>query len=465
MDITGKLVLAFLIGLGSFYTGSTQCETWNDSPKKETAENAHVTYRGYVKNKSVEELAAMSDQNWNIAFDNWKTAYEIAPNADGQRPFHFTDGRKFYKALAQRTADAAKKAEYNQMAIALYDQQLQCYPKDSAYLLGRKGFDQFYLQGYTMDALKSIERSMAIGGNKSEYILFVPLGELLTYFFQQKNVNKDLVQNLYEAATNIASYNAENNKQYGEYYKSGMANMDAKIAEIESEVFDCDYFKTKLTPLFEENRDSFTMVKYIYNKLVDQGCVESDPVVTRVKQQYDELYAAIAAAEEAEKRANNPAYDANQLREEGKYREAIARYREAIEMSEETERTANFVYAIAQIQAYDLNSVSQAISTAREAASIRSGWGKPYILIGDMYGRLSRGCSDAWEQRLGVLAAIEKYQYAKSIDSEVADEANKRIGNYSGSLPTTEDAFQRGYEAGQKVRSSCIGETVTIRLQ
>ncbi|HMQ60845.1 MAG TPA: hypothetical protein PKE06_09260, partial [Flavilitoribacter sp.] len=63
---------------------AAQCQTWNDSPRKEEAENAHVVYRPFVKDRTEQQLATELDEaNFKIAFDNWRKAYEIAPAADG----------------------------------------------------------------------------------------------------------------------------------------------------------------------------------------------------------------------------------------------------------------------------------------------------------------------------------------------------------------------------------------------
>jgi hypothetical protein len=87
------------------------------------------------------------------------------------------------------------------------------------------------------------------------------------------------------------------------------------------------------------------------------------------------------------------------------------------------------------------------------------------MLIGDLYASSSRNCGDAWGQRLAILAAIDKYAYAKSLDPEVAEEAQKKINAYSGSKPSGEEAFMRGFEAGQSVKVGCwIGETVKLRF-
>ena len=78
---------------------------------------------------------------------------------------------------------------------------------------------------------------------------------------------------------------------------------------------------------------------------------------------------------------------------------------------------------------------------------------------------MGRGCDD-WNSRLAVIAAIEKYGYAKSIDGEVADDANKRIGQYSDALPARQDGFMRGLKEGQSVPVGCgIGETVKLRFK
>ena len=68
-------------------------------------------------------------------------------------------------------------------------------------------------------------------------------------------------------------------------------------------------------------------------------------------------------------------------------------------------------------------------------------------------------------QRLAVLAALDKYSYAKSIDSSVADEANSRISKYNASKPTKDEAFMRGHKKGSSAKVGCwIGESVKIRF-
>ena len=79
---SGILLLAFsFIAQISF----AQCPSWMGLPRQSDAEDAHTIYRQAIKTN-----------DWDIAFDNWKIAYEIAPAADGKRDYHFTDGAKIY---------------------------------------------------------------------------------------------------------------------------------------------------------------------------------------------------------------------------------------------------------------------------------------------------------------------------------------------------------------------------------
>lgn len=457
------LILALLTVLSTSGL-QAQCQTWNDSDKKDQAENAHVVYRPFMKG-DVEQLDA---ENFQLAFNNWKTAYEIAPAADGQRPSHYVDGRKLLKAKMAKETDAEKKKELADWVMRLYDEQIQCY-KNEGYLLGRKGYDMFYTPGYgySKSTLETLVASLDAAGNATEYIIYDPLGQVMKYLYTSKQLPKADFLKIHEKAIKVADHNIENNAKYGEYYKSSKAIFENHFKEIEDEIFDCSYFKKKLLPSYRENPEDLEVIKYVYVTLRDRGCDETDPEVAELKGKYETLAAEINAKLEEDRRKNNPCYDATQLQKEGKYDEAMARYEECVESGgQEGEALAQVYYSMAFIQTWELSQYQAARANARKAASLKEGWGKPYILIGDMYSKTTRSCGDDWASRLAVLAAIEKYAYAKSIDPEVSDDANKRIGNLSGARPDGQEGFMRGVKAGQKATVPCwIGETVTIRFK
>jgi hypothetical protein len=460
------LAFAFM----ALFAGSAaaQCETWNDSPRKEEAEDAHVLYRGVVSGKQLADLEKLSEQDFNLAYNNWKIAYEIAPAADGQRPSHFSDGRKLLKVKYNRSTDAEEKKELAAKILELYDEQIVCY-ENEAFLTGRKGFDMFYMPeyGYRQSTYDVLTSAIEKGGNDSEYILLEPLAQVLVYFYKSKKVDQKTAQEMYTTLEQIAEHNIENNERYAEYYEAALQRMSSQFSEIEDEVFDCDYFKKKLLPQYEENPKDLEVVKYVYVKLRQQGCDTTEAVVQELKTQYETLAKAVNDSLEIVRRQNNPCYDASQLQQEGDYDGALKRYKECLESdrAEDDKAKAQVYYSIASIYLYRKNSPSAAVSNARQAASLDSDWGRPYLIIGDSYAKMGRNCDD-WTSRLAILAAMEKYRYAKSIDPSTADDADKRLNQYYSAMPEQQEGFMRGVEEGQKVKVGCgIGETVTVRFK
>ncbi|MBX2814351.1 MAG: tetratricopeptide repeat protein [Saprospiraceae bacterium] len=458
-----------VIGLASDI--NAQCETWNGSPKMEEAENAHSNYRSAMK---IKDMA--------LAFDQWKVAYDIAPAADGMRDFHYMDGIKLFKDKLKAATDDAQKAEYKDAIVQLYDQAAACYASQSIklkgcadqacydakvnQLMGRKGFDMFYDLNSSYEAnLVPLEQSIS-GNNEVEYIVFEPLANIVVHQFKNGKMEAEKARQIYARLDEIAEWNIENNDQYGEYYKSTQARFRAKYAEIESDIFDCEYFKGKLKPKYEEKPDDPDIVKYTYNKLLQEGCDKEDPFMKQLEGVYQAYAAEENARMQAEFEANNPGVVANNLYKQGDFEGAIAKYQEALANEEDANKRAQYHFSIAVIQGRKMGKLQDARTSARKAAELRPNWGNPYLLIGDMYAQSAKSCGkDAFGQRIVILAAMDKYRYAKSIDPEVAEEVDGKLSRYNGSLPTQDDAFMRGHKPGDKMSTGCwVGETTTLRV-
>ncbi len=456
----------------SYAAIQAQCKTWVGSPQANDAENAHSIYR-----------AALKTNDFEIAFENWQKAYDIAPAADGKRDFHYTDGIKLYKQLYKDATDAEQKKEFAAKILGLYDEAIACYGEKGielkcndgedcykqklAYLNGRKGYDMYYElnQNYGPN-IEVLEKSIEIGGNNVEYIVLEPLANMIVYNYEKDLVDAEKARAVHKTLNDIANYNIENNEKYGTYYKASVDRVNAAYRKIEKDIFDCDYFINKLKPVYDENPDDIEKVKDIYNELKRRGCDDSVPIMAEMKEKYEVWAAKVNAEKQAEFEANNPGLMANKMYKEGNFEGALAKYDEAIAGEEDMEKVANYYFSKASIQFRKLKKYADARASARKAAEAKSGWGKPYMLIGDMYGSTARNCGDSWNQRLAILAATEKYAYAKSIDPEVADEASDRLGKYRASMPAQEEGFMRKVKAGQKVKVGCwIGETVTIRYK
>ncbi|MBK8493139.1 MAG: hypothetical protein IPL49_20215 [Saprospirales bacterium] len=438
------------------------CQKWTDTPRQEEAEEAHVLYRQFLKN-----------ENYDEAFKYWQKAYELAPAADGQRPFHYMDGRDFYMRMFQKETDEAKKKEYAATILRLYDEQMRCYGNENL-LMGLKVYDMFYtLRTPYPELLKTLKQAVEKGGNNTAYTILEPYAHVLAFQFKNKQMDVEEARKTHILINEIADYNIANNKEYGAYYQQAKDRLTPVLGEVEGDIFDCAFFIAKFEPLFRANHDDYEAMKYYYNKMVQQGCDESNPFVAEVKAHYEEIVSQINAEKLAAFYVENPGAHAKALYDEGKYNEALDKYEEAIKKEEgkgaetDNEVIGSYYFSMASILGRKLDRYSAGRDYALKAARLRPNWGQPYMLIGDLYAESSSSCGgEAWDHHIAVLAAIEKYAYARSIDSNVADEANEKIARYSKFKPQSEEAFMRGVQAGASVKVPCwIGETVRVSFQ
>ena len=453
----------FLLALGLLFVHSSfaQCGKFTDTPQESEALEAHVLYRDFVK-----------QQNYAEAFEYWQTAYELAPAADGKRASHFTDGILIYKYKMENETDEAKRKEYYTIIMGLYDQQVECYGNES-FVLGRKGFDMFYgigpedakISSDWMDTKKTFDQAVAKGGNNTEYVVMVPYATVIAELYTDEKIDKAEARDVYKKLNDICDYNIENNAKFKAQYEYAKNAMNQVFSGIEYYIFDCDYFKAKYKPQFEADPENPEFLKQAILTLKRQGCDSTDVFLVQLEEKWEKYAVEENAKIKEEHLKNNPAVWAKELYDEGDYDGAIAKYREAINKEEDAEKQASYLFSIASIQFRKLKSYSSARETAYKAAKLRPNWGRPYMLIGDMYGSSARSCGDSWDQRLAILAAMDKYSYAKSIDPEVAEEASSKLSKYYSSMPAQEEGFMRGVKAGQSVKVSCwIGETVKVRF-
>jgi len=456
---------------------SSQCNSWIDSPKKDDAETAHTIYRGALKAYK----ASTKEGDLSTAFENWEKAYEMAPAADGKRDYHFTNGAELYIAKMKLTTDEAEKKAMKAKVLSLYDEAIACYEaggivpskcegnpecitKKVGYIQGRKAADMYYhLQSPYSENLAAYEKCLELAGNDAEYTVFDPIAAITVYQFQKGKIDKAKTLGLYNKLEQLAANNT--GSQYADYYQQAFKAAKSKFTPIEGDIFDCEYFKPGLKAEYDAEPNNPEVVKSVLVRLKRNGCAESDPLVKELEGKWKSYASKVNAERQAEFEANNPSLLANKAYKAGNYDEAISKYKQAINEEADNSKKAGHHLSIASILFRKQKKLQEARTEARTALGLRPNWAKALNMIGDMYATGARNCGDSWNQRLAIIAAIDKYQAAKS-DPEYASDAQGKISKYSSSLPAQDEGFMRGVKKGDRVKVGCwIGETVTVKFQ
>ncbi len=408
-------------------------QKWGPDSVK-TIQNISV-YREFFKQK-----------NYDAAIEPWRYVYANAPCAREQT---HVDGVVLFKDLIKKEKDAARKAQLIDTLFGIYDTRSDNFPESAGNAVGRKGVDMLnYRPEPNVDILNTFKRSVKLGGNNTEYFVMPYYFKVALKEFSAGKLTKEQVIEIYESMDKIIQFNltAENNT---EKYLEAKQSLDADLAG--NIIKDCDEIialfeaKYKADPANKEMRD------LIFSLLLSKGCTNKDLFVTVAESKYQEAPTATLALVLGRKFKDT---DMNQ---------SVKYYEAAISKAESDSAKAVYTFEMAGVYSSN-NQFSKARQAAMDAARLMPGWGKPYLFIGDLYASSSRQCGSGIESQSVFWAAVDKYQKAKSIDPSLAEDANKKINQYAGYFPRSEDLFFNNIAKGSSYTVGCwIGETTTVR--
>lgn len=405
------------------------------------------------------------------------------------------------KEANKKETDVAKIAANNARIVALHEQCIECLQTKKIIIrsaktaealkakvadqMARQAEDMFKLKMPAADVYAVAKEAVETGGKDITYKALHPYAASAVTLYKAETIPAEEARNVHDLLNEVADdntikqeelavkYSADKNtkkekraRQISKLYTKYKIRMNKEFKKVESEIFDCEYFKGIYMSDYEEGKDDVTIVKTVYSRLKKRKCTDEDPFIMELKEQYKVLAAAANTMAQDSFNANNPAVVAKNRYDAGDYTIAIEKWEEAIAAEADPNKQATYLFRIASTQGRKLKQYTKARTTARKAAKTRPNWGRPFMLIGDLYASSARRCGDDWNQRLAILAAIDKYSYAKSIDPEVADEARKRIGKYNQSRPEKAEGFSRSIKEGASASVGCwIGETVKVRFK
>ncbi|MGB0887942.1 MAG: tetratricopeptide repeat protein [Vicingaceae bacterium] len=427
------ILTGLIIGLSSYGQGK-----YGATPADSIACIESLIYKDYLKSEP------------KLAHDLWRKAYATCPQS--QKTL-YTNGVKIYKALAKKEKDATLKAAYLDTMLSIYDQRIEMFGQKGL-VLGQKGQAMLSTKQDKEKTFAVLSESMEVSGNKAQSGTLVAMMFTVINLEKAGKKTKEDVVTMFEKTLAICAINKDNPKTGARYIKA-----TEKIQNVTAPYLDC----TVLVPLadknFEANKENIDWLRNTVTLLRKNKCYETKEGAL--------IYGKVAESFFAiEPSASGAAGIATIYLSKKDYSNAIVWFEKAVGMAETNDEKAEFTLSIAKAYSYK-KSYSQARSSALKAAGLKSGWGEPYILIGDCYAQSTSSCDDGELGKFGVYwVAVDKYQKAKAVDGSVASVANKKIASISSRYPATKDVFFYGKKKGDSYTVKCwINETTTIKTK
>ena len=392
----------------------------------------------------------------------------------------YLHGPKIIKGLIKETNDQTRITALVDSLIMVYDQRNLYYPGKEAYVIGMKGADMYK---YMKTTTKGLQASYEILRSAFEMATNTSTASVLNYYFMattklvQAKVLKveDLIA-LFSDLSGVISYKEAKLTEdiYIAEQKSELSSKEQKLLKKnKKELKTLGDVKTNLEKTlaphatceklielyakqFEQKKEDVAWMKRAAKLLNKKECTESDIFFSISEALYNIDPSSTSAANMGIRSLKRKDYE----KAEGFYTYALDNEPDEI-------NKAQYAYRLAQIYGAT-NKNNSAKTFALKAAAFRSGWGDPYLLIGDLYAKTSRQCGELkteFLKRVGYWAAIDKYEYAKRLDPQLTAKANERIEKYTEQMPSKTDIFTEGLIDEPTYKIDCwYSETVKIRV-
>lgn len=464
-----KSIWMLIAALGLSVFTNAQSEKWGEDSTK-CRENLYIYY----------ELA--KNKNYAEAYEPWLYCFTNCPASSKN---NFIYGSVIVKSKIKSLEDGPEKEKHIDMLFSVYDQRLIHFPGKEAYVKGVKALD---MMKYRKDSIKAayalFKEALEIGGPKQSAAFyngyFIAAAKLFNRkvfeigdVFEAYNVVIEGIEiNNNRLNTDIAKFKTkEEEGTISDKEAKALAKAERELVRYEDveknigivllpiatcgklqQIYNEESFEQNKGDVLWLKRAVKMMSKERQNEEGEEEDCTGDPIFFKIAEALYNMEPSAPAA----RGMGILAFKNND------YTNFVKFFKEAADQEIDPKKRANDLLKQA-VGLQKLERLAEAKAAAIKSASLNKNWGKPYLLLAQIYAAADGKCgSNVFEKKAVYWLAIEKLQYARSIDKEVSKAANSLISAYKKQLPDKTASFALGYKQGDKFKIACwIGESIT----
>jgi tetratricopeptide (TPR) repeat protein len=387
---------------------------------------------------------------YDYAVSAWREVLRDCPQASRNT---YIDGVKIVKHYLDKENDPKRKEELIDTLMMVYDYRIKYFGQEG-YVIGRKGIDLMRYRADNMEeAYQMMDKSIELGKMAVEIPVLVTGFQSGVVLYKSNRLSKEKVVSDYTRAMEIieAQYKKKPTDRNLSMAKDGVDRLFAS-----SDAADCNTLVEIFEKKFKSSPEDVELIKNIISLFEKNNCLENSLYIASVEQLHNLQPSALSAYNLARlfsRRADHSS--------------SIKYYQQAIELQTDNIEKSKYYYELALVYLSQLNQPENARSAALKAIEVKSDWGQPYILIGNIYAMHNRSCGTNDLEKASVYwAIVDKYIAARNADPLVAEEANSLVSRYSIYFPDKELGFFHGLKEGEPYTVGCwINETTRVRFK
>ncbi len=404
---------------------------------------------------------ALKKKMYDYSIGAWRTMFNQCPDAN---ICIYADGVDIYTYYIEKEKDEAAKELLVDTLLMIYDQRIKYYgnhPKyPEAWIQGRKGLEIVTYRRNRAEALKEavtcFEYSYNHLGKKMEPMVAVTWLQATNALLSNGDRTPEELLNVYMNVDEVLAYSIGKQKNKNIIDVLNKASNTCVEIVIKSGFDDCQVLENNLSAKYEMVKDEPDGLARLLKLLDAFDCANSN------------LYARAAERNYQLDPNSEASYLlAKYFIKENQFDKAKEYYLKTISQADDQELQAKCFYELAVVTFSHYKNSPDARTYAQSALEKKGDWGKPHILIGNIYAHESAkyGESD-FDHQTVYWVAIDRFKKAKQIDPQCSDEADKQINLYSQYLPDKETGFFHGIQEGESYKiGSWINETTTVRYR
>jgi tetratricopeptide (TPR) repeat protein len=391
--------------------------------------------------------------NYKDAMPWWKLAMQTCPRSSKNLYLH---GVKMFEDKIEKETDPKKQSVLVDSLLWVYDTRIVYFGDDArspkGYILGLKATAmQKYRKEDYQKGYKILGESITLMGSQSSAVVVLTYMQASQQLFRDGIIDAEKVLSDYETVMDIAEANLKLNPD-DENFK--VTKDQVEVYFTNSGAATCEALIKLFTAKFAALKDDTEWLKKVTKQLKKAGCTDSKI--------FSESAEALFNLEPTAEAAHNIAFIFLRREESEKAADYLQK---AIDIGQKSEELADMYYELGSLNYSRFKNYQKARSLFLKAIEARPNWGKPYMLIGQVYIAVRQDVfSDPWDQATVFWVAVDKFIKAKSVDPEVVDEANSLINTYSEYFPNNEMVFFRTMRDGDSYTvGGWINETTKVR--